>query len=78
MPITKEVWKRKLDEKIGYDVPLISRAAMEDNPKTKREMHELQHKSKPCICGLHSIKAYKEKTKYPIWKKKSRKKNKPP
>jgi len=70
MAITEKIWERKLNEKYRYDVPNLSSVKKEQQPKTKREMHELQHKTKRCICGLHSVKAHKERWKYPKRKRK--------
>jgi len=41
--------------------------------KTKQQRAEMQYTKKRCVCGMHSWSGYKSKSKYPVWKKKSRK-----
>lgn len=39
---------------------------------TKKGNPRQHSKKKKCLCGNHSIPGHKEKSKYPKWKKKSR------
>ncbi len=64
-----EIFNKKLNEKVGFNMPDSRPTQKEDVPKNRREASEGHHKSKRCICGLHSVKGYKEKSKYPRWKK---------
>jgi len=76
--MSKWVFFEKYKEKLGVSDWICHKHEW-INAKTKRERTELQlsDKSKKkgspcCVCGLHSISGYKERWKYPVWKKKSR------
>lgn len=68
----EKVWDNKYSDKMG-EIPQADLSKKENHPKNRKEQTEGQHKSKPCLCGIHSVRGHKQKWKYPKWKKKSRK-----
>ncbi len=67
--MNRKIFFKKLNEKMGFKVPEIGRMHKEDYAKSRKEQSEGHHTSKACVCGTHSIKGYKEHSKYPRWKK---------